>query len=368
MSQVLQDPSRILDYEASIYSLFEDSLGRPRLSAARYELLPLKQSDIPLLIEVYKHWQTYDEYMVLEDLEKGDFFAVKCSKRGNDIYESRLKTRLGFLRPRSTDHEYFSTDFKGSFSRAISPIVLWVTFTYDSNLCSLDEAWNRIMPDFNDMITRLRDHYFDVHYIMFPQPFPDPDGEAYGYPHIHCVMIIEGSTFNVFPSMEDVSGELRLVYRIQERDEFKAIADWHSWVDVKALRTAGHLFAYVTNYSRRSMIGDTPKVDINNAVLWLYRKNGFNLSGFFQAKYLDLITTLHDYGVSEADLEAPKYKFHGVFGLSDIRVFMEIKGPPGWTLELDPDVVKELIRSRDAEVWDVYGRDYHNKWLDRKAR
>ncbi|GAI20776.1 unnamed protein product, partial [marine sediment metagenome] len=284
---------------------------RPRLSAARYELLPLRQSDIPLLIEVYKHWQTYDEYMVLEDLEEAEFFAVKCSKRGNDVYEARLETRLGFLKTRSVDHEYFSSDFKGSSSKSVSPIVLWVTLTYDSKLCSLDEAWTRIMPDFNDMITRLRDHYFSVHYIMFPQPFPSPNGKAYGYPHIHCVLIIEGATFNIFPSMEEVSGELRLVYRIKERDEFRSIADWHSWVDVKALRTSGHLYAYVTNYSRRSMIGDTPKVDVNNAVLWLYRKNGFNLSGFFKARYLDLITTVHDYGGSEAVLEAPRYKFHG---------------------------------------------------------
>ncbi|MBA7544814.1 hypothetical protein ES705_37175 [subsurface metagenome] len=245
--------------------------------------------------------------------------------------------------------------------------MLWATFTYDSKLCSLDEAWHRIMPDFNDMITRLRDHYFSVHYIMFPQPFPDPGGKAYGYPHIHCVLIIEGATFKVFPSMEEVSGELRLVYRIQERDKFKAIANWHSWVDVKALRTSGHLYAYVTNYSRRTMIGDTPKVDVNNAVLWLYRKNGFNLSGFFKTRYLDLITTMHDYGNSEAVSEAPRYKFHGVFSLSEIRVFLEIKGPPGWTIELDPEVVKELQRSRDAELWDVYGREVHQRWLDREG-
>lgn len=356
----LQIPVPLL-FEVPDYALFEDVFGRPRLSLARYELLPLTQSSIPFLIDVFKHWQSYDEYMLLEDLEEGDFFAVKCSKRGNDVYERRLQTQLGFLDSHNGDHEYFSTDFKGSLSKPVSPIVLWVTFTYDSKLCSLNEAWTRIMPEFNDMITRLRAKYFSIQYVMFPQPFPNPSGEAYGYPHIHCVMIVEGATFNVFPHMEEVNGELRMVYRIRERDEFRSVAGWHSWVDIKALRTADHIYNYVTNYARHSMVGSTPKVDVNNAILWLYRKKGFNMSGFFKAKYSDLIRRMRDYGAPAGPLEGdgplPRYKFHGVFGLSEIREFKEIKDPPGWVILLDREAVEAIVDTRDSALWDLFWRD-----------
>jgi len=337
-----------------IWSLILDNSGRPHLGPARREFLPLRRENIPFLIEAFKFWQSYVEYLVIKDTKTNDIFAVKCSKRGNDIYQKRLEERLGFLRY-AEEKEFFAVDFKGVLSKKVSPCLLWVTFTYDAKLCSRDEAWRKVMEDFNDSITKLRKHYGRIHYVMFPQPFPDPGGEAYGYPHIHCAMLFEDAEFGVFPNMEKINGKLTLVYRVQEKDEIKRYAGWHSFIDIKALRTGEHLLNYVFNYAKKVMYGDSDKASINNAILWLYRKKAFNVSGEFREKYSEFIRGFARLRPVQVDFEGkevasgedPRFRFLGIYGLDEIREFKKVKDPPGWVLKLDEDVVASMDKARE---------------------
>ncbi|MDI9578409.1 MAG: hypothetical protein QM398_09790, partial [Thermoproteota archaeon] len=53
---------------------------------------------IDYIVEVFKEWTSEPTYMILSKLNldklKNDVFAVKCAKRGNDVYKSRVKKRF----------------------------------------------------------------------------------------------------------------------------------------------------------------------------------------------------------------------------------------------------------------------------------
>ena len=50
------------------------------------------------IVEKYQELETQDTYMVLtkwnKEKWKYDAFAVKCSKRGNDVYKTRVKRKF----------------------------------------------------------------------------------------------------------------------------------------------------------------------------------------------------------------------------------------------------------------------------------
>ena len=82
---------------------------KPRLNFARNYFLGFslgKDLDFEELKEFYRDWRDYDEYVVLQkqsdnlrnkgEVEK-ETIAVKCAKRGNDVYWWRVWKRLKFL-------------------------------------------------------------------------------------------------------------------------------------------------------------------------------------------------------------------------------------------------------------------------------
>jgi len=50
------------------------------------------------IVEKYQEWVLDDRYMILNRMDlktyKSEVFAVKCSKRGNDVYRSRVYRRF----------------------------------------------------------------------------------------------------------------------------------------------------------------------------------------------------------------------------------------------------------------------------------
>ena len=300
MSKVVADLSPPRRLESSnaydvLHEVFGD-FGVPRLGSARKYFLPLVRGDIPLLKEAFRSWQGYDEYMLLrgEQFKTGKemFLAVKCSKRGNDVFARRLDRRLGFL-GRIRDVKLFDVkDFKPS--KVVETNLLWVTLTYDSKRCSLDEAWNYCMDEFNVFITNLRNRYGRIDVLRFIQPFDDPKGEAYGYPHFHSVLLFREAKFRVFPHMEeDKEGAMALRFRIREKYELEAQGRWHSFVDVQALSSVRAVANYCRKYAQNVCYGDSEKAVLNSSVAWLYRKQTFSLSGGFRENYSEFIDTLH---------------------------------------------------------------------------
>lgn len=281
-----------LEKELKVWQEILDRYGNPRLAIARNFFLPLQQEDIPLLLEAFEFWQSYDEYGLIEgeNTVTGNklYLAVKCSKRGNDVFAARLRHKLGFLRKWSNVKFFDVKDF--NTHKAVKTRLLWVTLTYDSKRCSLSEAWSNCMVEYNKWITNLRNKYGKIDVLRFIQPFPSENGAAYGYPHFHLVLLFKEADFEVFPRLETTKeNETALVYRIKDKYELEAQGKWHSFVDVKALSSARAVSNYVLKYAENVAYGESSKALINSAVLWLYRKQTYSLSGSFRLRYHDLM-------------------------------------------------------------------------------
>ena len=60
---------------------------------------------VPEIVERYVEWVNDVKYMILSrwDGSENEVFAVKCAKRGNDVYRSRVSRRFAGLRLRAED-------------------------------------------------------------------------------------------------------------------------------------------------------------------------------------------------------------------------------------------------------------------------
>lgn len=327
----------------------------PRLKTARGYFYDLNQDEIPLLVESFLEWRDYDECILLWgknrlDPSKPDRWkAFKCSKRGNDVFAKRLDDKLGFLN-QLPDKQFFNiSDFKPGVK--VHARLLWVTLTYDSKRCSLGFAWKNIMKEFNLWITRLRQHYGKIWYFWFIQAFPNENGKGYGYPHLHIALLFEGKDdgdfkgFEVFPRMENNrDGELGLVYRIQEKDEFHDVGNWHSFTDVKAISSMKGLLKYCRIHSQHVAYGDSDEAVLNCALSWLYKKHTYSVSGSFRSALRVHFSLRISKGVFQKTLEGGMisewdWKFLGVF--SSVR--LGIKDSFVWSKELDFGFVDKLL-------------------------
>lgn len=62
-----------------------------------------------------------------------EYVAVKCAKRGNDVYLLRVENRLRGL-------GFHIPDVNIDFTKHPFTNMLFITLTYDTKLCSFDEA------------------------------------------------------------------------------------------------------------------------------------------------------------------------------------------------------------------------------------
>jgi hypothetical protein len=245
-----------------------DSERKPRLDFARNYFLGFsidKDPDFEELAEFYVGWRDFIEYMVLQKQEdnlrvKGEVdketFAVKCSKRGNDVYWWRVAKRIGFLNdlPNNIFFDPHSTHKVSS--------VLFVTLTYDIKRSTVRDAWDKIGEDFNNWIRNLRKKFGRISHLRCWE------ASKKGYPHIHVLMIFHDYEFKVARIGEK--------YRILEKEEFEK--SYHSFVDVQALRELRDGVKYVTKYLTKTK-KESPTQNLTLAMCWLFRKRSFAVSG-----------------------------------------------------------------------------------------
>jgi hypothetical protein len=315
----------------------------------------------PLLPQLYDAWRNESEYLVFrhivgeKDLEKEDplHIALKCSKRGNDVYNARIKRRFGFFNKNMHDLTFFSTNpdaFKTD--KKVKTKLLWVTLTWNPRSYSIRNAWKtEIGKAYNRWISAIRRKYGKVHSLR------SWEATNRGYPHIHVILWFEDAEFTVFPHYSEK--EARMTFRIQEKHEFDPInlkelvsggesaqcgTHWHSLVDVEAISSMKKMVNYVLKYQLKVNEGKEAQGSGSNtlAFMWLFRKRSYACSRRLQAKFIDSIGSEHN---SNMEKER-EWEFLGVFsgrdlGLNGERV-AEVKG----------DVVerlKQMKEERDRE-------------------
>ena len=305
--------------EASSLSRFRelgllDPSGKPRLNYARGYFFRAENS-LDLLEELYVYWRDFHEYLVLRSehvnaktwSSEWKYVAVKCSKRGNDIYVSRVKRRLNWLGNGENVYFFDISDFKPN--KKVLTSALWVTLTYDTKRCSRFEAWEKqIGIDFNCFISALRRKYGKISVLR------TWEATEKGFPHVHAILLFHDFKFSVFPHLiEDHEGREKLTFRIHEKAEVASY--WHSHVDVQAISSTKKLFNYMRKYQTKVLLAsDSEKGVSTMALMWLFRKRGFSVSGDFRSKLSDLIRLMRN-----SNMELRQCRLDGSF--EDRRVW-----------------------------------------------
>jgi len=303
--------------------------------------------DVGDIVRQYESWVLENRYMVMahereawvSDAGEWEYIAVKCSKRGNDVYVYRVDSRLCGIGRNLPDiqHNFYETPFTS---------MLFISLTYDTKLCSFAEAWQRIGVEFNRYRANLRKKYGKFSVMRTWESYEN------GFPHVHAILIFEEKKFRVFPSYEqNRKGELRLVWRIHEKEDFEPY--WHSWQDIKAVYNVRGGLEYLKKYILKCAEychGDK-KGKLTLAMCWVFRKKAFYVSGQFRKALSDLIrltcsskTCKIQVDLFNTELESNPWKVLGFFGASLLDLDVEI-----WTVKL----TKEQINACYAE-WERY--------------
>ena len=306
---------------------------------------------VPEIVDRYVSWVSQDKYMILarskglhEDSLKGfnfetEYFAVKCAKRGNDVYRSRVYGRFRGLVGNSENLVFFGPRDRG----AKATRALWITLTYDAKLCSFDTAWRNVGIEFNRFMAYVREKFGKVSCCRVFESFEN------GHPHVHCILLFE-TYFSVF---RDSKGQ----FRVHVKD---AIAEgWHSNVDVKAMSSLAGGFSYLKKYLLKNNNADKAdsKALLTLALCWAFRKRAFSVSGQFRKALADLIEALHNSNkhmvqVSLSGEAILEEKFH-VLGFVPIDVLDLLKSV--WFCILNDrqidSVEQHLSSSRHSKFW-----------------
>jgi hypothetical protein len=367
--------SRLAPMEVLTPQLLEElttESGKPRLKVARNMLLnennledlgfsSLKDA-LELGEELFSYWRSFAEYLLLRkeyvghgEPREDQYFAVKCSKRGNDVYQRRIKTRLGWLNREITDKKFFEIkDFQ--VDKIVKSSLLWVTLTYNPKDGDLIDQWENLGNKFNRFITALRRKYGKINVIRVWEAYES------GYPHIHAVMLFEDSDFKVFPWWS--KKENKLTFRIKESREISSF--WNAHVDIQAISSLRSLFTYLKKHQEKIILGlsgsiqdhgkdPTVGFDLENVkglrtlfLCWIFRKRSFSVSGCFREKIHEFISHLHNSNMLNgqkdlfgADLQEWNYVFLGIWSGSDLGIESFI-----WVRVLEKEKIEKLLEGR----------------------
>jgi len=302
--------------------LFES--GKPRLLFARELFLNGEDPNLEGLLKYYRGWRDLTEYGVIQEQtwegseRKLKTIAVKCAKRGNDVYQSRVRTRFKPIENFKKGIEFFSID---NFNPMVS--VVFVTLTWRGT-GSVSESWENSGIAFNRWITNLRKKYGSLSYVRAWE------ATERGYAHVHLMIVFHEARFQGF-MLPNEKGDL--IWRIAEKAEFER--SWPYFVDVRAPRTYGAVVRYIRKrvYYGTDRDGCSDAGDLTLSLMWLFRKRSFAISRDLIEQLADLIVSLHNSKAQETlngSILDQKWVWIGVYTAGELG----IEGSP-WSVKLE---------------------------------
>ena len=225
----------------SVSGQFLDRVGRVRLNAVREVYRDPTLVNFGEIIDIYEFWRDQDEYIVLgiidlEPFKPTRWLALKCAKRGNDKYVWKVSKKLSSLK-----------DLK-------NVKVKFVTFTCDpKDYSGIREAWEDMGRRQNRVNCWLRRH-FGKNFLGFLRVW---EGYKSGLPHAHMICFFKKAVWLDKKQLEKTS---------------------NSFVRIKDVRSLREVSRYVTKYLVKCFNSETYKDRLTNALMWLFRKQGYGLS------------------------------------------------------------------------------------------
>ena len=313
--------------------------------------------------EKYQQWVSYDQYMVLTNDECKNI-AVKCSKRGNDVYRYRTRNTLDSVFKLSS---FLNEDMFNPNDTNLKSNCLFVTLTYDTKRCSVKEAWDNIGKDINRYFSNIKRKFGRFANIRVFE------AHANGYPHVHILMIFGNHKFSVFEQRAHNDILENSIYRV---DDKKAFEQWHGsvkkqsvlepcpdndkdvvgFVDVQAVSNIGHAMNYITKYLVKSTYANDEKAIMTNAMMWVHNKRSFAVSASFKQslKRLRLERQLHNSNkkINQIDLEGiivdnQAWRFVGIFSKNQLLAVNDVPNEKTWTYHIEniPEIVDKSYGS-----------------------
>jgi len=299
------------------------------------------------VISIWDLWRKQDTYIVLQREEEvitkgidGTEFrewkivtkAIKCSKRGNDVYFARIRKRLQqLLEICKEDHKLIWKDEDGYYTQ-----FLYLTLTYDTKRCSIREAWENIGKEWNRFLSYLKKRFGVISVIRTWESFEN------GYPHIHAIIYFFETAFRVIKYKRKKYTEWRL-YDKKLKEEINK--GWHSFIDIQAIENTKRL-QYIFKYILKELKNnrEQQKQKRTLAMMWLFRKQSFSISNDF----IQELTSYTHSSVSDSERLDPimhnsnqsgEWEFIGVFlarelGLDGTKWIVIFEKPPDPVLKI----------------------------------
>jgi len=249
-------------------------------------------------VSTYREWVQQTEYLIMGRYDPllgfDKFKAVKAAKRGNDVYNRRIRERFSEVMRLPNVNFFNYKDRSGRHqTRAI-----FTTLTYDPKDLSIGEAWDSVGVHYNLFMANIRRQYGPVSVLRVWE------AQKNGYPHIHAIMLFEDHDFNAF--------HYNGAWRVAEKHDIED--HWgHGFSDVEALASLKGGLAYIAKYLGKvhGLGGGYDGIDagaINEAedptlsslvsrgsvytlsLMWLFRRRAFSVSG----AWCDLIRAMHN--------------------------------------------------------------------------
>ena len=288
-----------------------NSENKPRLYYARSYFLNDFEDiyNFDGLIKFFESWRDYPEYVVLEKVtlinneETRKRIAIKCSKRGNDVYIYRTKKKIKKVVEALNTAIDFHIENRRYYTNC-----LFVTLTWGDWL-PVKDSWKVISRYYNSFITNLRKHFGKIMAYRTYEAFQS------GHPHLHLILVFQEQKFEVFK----YKGKWRLrnrkiLYEIKKK--------WNYYVDVQGVGGSHKgLISYIEKTVDYLQPVDDSTLDPEKAkqrlltlvMTWLFRKRCFSIS----KNLLDLIADKRN---------SNSLKQSGLFGDAKILTFWSFIG------------------------------------------
>jgi len=243
-------------------------------------------------VSTYREWVQQTEYLVLGKYDPLlgfiGFKAVKAAKRGNDVYNRRIRERFNEVM-RLPNVNFFN--YKDRSSKHTTR-ALFTTLTYDPGKLSIGEAWEAVGEHYNRFISGIRAKYGPVSVLRVWE------AQKNGHPHIHMIMVFESAEFNAF--------HYNGAWRVAEKHDIEG--SWeHGFSDVEALASLRGGLAYIAKYLGKvhGLSGGASSDEVEDSglsslvsrgslytlgLMWIFRKRAFSVSG----SWCDLIRAMHN--------------------------------------------------------------------------
>ncbi len=223
----------------------------------------------------YLEWVESPIYLWFEKVgadEKRTFKVRRGVKRGDELYRRIVERRFGRLKRVVNRDCMFSMKDRG----IVHSNVLLITLTYDPKRISLSDAWERVGVDYNRWRALVRRQFGEFNVVRVWESHES------GYPHIHVVAEFKVKVFR--------GRRLKKHYHPFGSDFDALISAWsHGFSYVFLGNSTVGAFNYVGKYLTKSVSAKASgKARLGLALMWLFRKRSFSISGAFFKAYANL--------------------------------------------------------------------------------